>query len=134
MHEAFGPFLAFWAYFASAIAFCAVFVLIYTRLTPHREFDLIVQQHNASAALAFGLTLIGYAIALAGVLHISTSIGEFVIWALTALMAQLIGFVLARFVHPNLSAAIEQNTMAAAFWLGSVSIATGLLTAASMSP
>jgi len=46
--------LAFFAYYIGSTAYCAVFCLIYTRLTLHDEFDLIVRLHNASAGLAFG--------------------------------------------------------------------------------
>ncbi|HMN73333.1 MAG TPA: DUF350 domain-containing protein [Rhodoblastus sp.] len=125
---------AFAVYFAGALAYGALFCAIYTRLTPHREFDLIVKQHNASAAVAFGMTLVGYAIALAGAIHNTQSIVEFLIWGLIATVAQILAFGLANLAHPGLSQAIEQNALAAAVWSGSVAIATGLVTAACMSP
>lgn len=126
--------IAFASYFAGALAYGALFCAIYTRLTPHREFDLIVNQHNASAAVAFGMTLIGYAIALAGAIHNTQSIVEFLIWGLIAMLAQIVAFALAKLAHPGLSQALEQNALAAAIWSGSVAVATGLITAACMSP
>jgi len=125
---------AFAVYFAGALAYGAVFCAVYTRLTRHHEFDLIVNQHNVSAAVAFGMTLVGYAIALAGAIHNTQSIVEFLIWGLIAMLAQFLAFGLANLAHPGLSQAIEQNAVAAAIWSGSVAVATGLVTAACMSP
>ena len=125
---------AFAIYFVGAVAFCALFCIVYTRITPHREFDLIVHQHNASAALAFGMALGGYAIALAGAIHNTTTIVDFVVWSFVALLTQVAAYFLATLAHPGMSHAIEQNALAAAIWGGSVSIAAGLLSAACMSP
>jgi putative membrane protein len=50
-----------------------------------------------------------------------------------ALIVQIIAYFLARIAHPNISQSIEQNSMASALWLGCVSIAAGMLSAASMS-
>ena len=78
--------VAFATYFAGALAYCVLFCAIYTRLTPHREFDLIVHQHNASAALAFGLALVGFAISLSAAIHNAESVVEFLVWGLVALV------------------------------------------------
>jgi putative membrane protein len=126
--------LSFAAYFMGAIAYCAAFCVVYTRLTPHYEFDLIVNEHNASAAIAFGASLIGFAIALSGAVHNTQSALEFIIWGFVAFVTQIIAYVLARLAHPGLSQAIEQNAIAAAVWLGAVSISVGVLSAACMSP
>ena len=124
----------FAAYFAASIAFCVAFGAIYLRLTPHREFDLIVREHNASAAVALGGSLIGFALALAGAIHNTRSALEFVAWAVVALVAQVLAYWLAGLAHPGLSRAIEQNAVAAAVWQAAVSIAVGLVSAACMSP
>ncbi len=121
-------------YFLGALAYAAVFCAIYTRLTRHDEFGMIVREHNVSAAVAFGMTLVGYAIALAGAIHNTRSIVEFLIWGLVAMLAQFAAYGLANLAHPGLSEAIEQNALAAAIWSGSVAIAAGLVTTACMSP
>lgn len=126
--------IAFAAYFAGALGYCAIFGLIYTRLTPHREFDLIVRQHNASAGLAFGGALIGFAIALAGAIHNTQGAAEFMVWGFVAMASQIAAFGVASLFHPGLSHAIEQNALASAYWVASVSIAAGILSAACMSP
>lgn len=121
-------------YFLGALAYAAVFCAIYTRLTRHDEFGLIVREHNTSAAIAFGMTLVGYSIALAGAIHNTRSIVEFLIWGLVAMLAQFAAYGLANLAHPGLSKAIEQNALAAAIWSGAVAIAAGLITTACMSP
>ena len=126
--------LSFFAYFIGAIGYCAVFGLIYTRLTPHDEFDLIVRQHNATAGLAFGGALIGFAIALAGAIHNTGSALEFMVWGLVAMASQTLAYLFARLLHPGLSHAIEQNAIASGALIASISIAAGILGAACMSP
>jgi putative membrane protein len=126
--------LAFFAYFLGSIGYCAVFCLIYVRLTPHDEFDLIVRQHNASAGVAFGGALIGFAIALAGAIHNTQSALEFMVWGLIAIISQIVAYQLARLLHPGLSHAIEQNAISSACFSAAVSIAAGILGAACMSP
>ena len=125
---------AFFGYFGGAIAFCVAFGAIYLRLTPHREFDLIVREHNASAAIALSGTLLGFAIALAGAIRNTRTVWEFAIWACLAALAQLIAYGLARLTHPNLSQAIENNAVAAAIWLAAISVSAGVICDACMSP
>jgi len=134
MHNIISGFVSFMAYFAGAIGYCAIFSLAYTRLTPHREFDLIVRQHNASAALAFGGSLIGLAIALAGAIHNTETAAEFIVWGFVAFATQVFAYFLAGLAHPGLSHAIEQNAVAAALWVAAVSVSAGLISAACMSP
>ncbi len=126
--------VAFFGYFGGAVAFCVAFGAVYLRLTPHCEFDLIVREHNASAAIAMSGTLIGFAIALAGAIHNTRSVLEFVLWAFVAAFAQLIAYGLARLAHPHLSQAIEQNAISAAIWLAAASISAGVVCDACMTP
>jgi putative membrane protein len=126
--------LAFFAYFFGAIGFVLLFSFIYLKLTPYDEFDLIIRQHNASAGLAFGGALIGFALALAGAIHNTGSVIEFVAWGVVVLVSQLLAYGLARLLHPGLAHAIEQNAMASAYWMAAVSISSGLIVAACMSP
>jgi putative membrane protein len=134
MADFFGGVVAFAGYFGGAIIFFVGFGFVYLRLTPHREFDLIVREHNASAAIALSGTLLGFAIALAGAIHNTRSAPEFIGWAVVAALAQLVAYGLARLAHPNLSHAIEQNALAAAIWLAAVSIAAGIVCDACMTP
>ncbi|MDH7799781.1 MULTISPECIES: DUF350 domain-containing protein [unclassified Beijerinckia] len=125
---------AFAAYLVAAIGFCALFLLIYTSITPHREFNLIVEHHNASAAVALGMSLIGFALPLTAAIRHSAGMIDFAIWALVSLVVQVAGYGLARLAHPKLSQSIEENSIASAIWLGAVSLTMGIVSASSMTP
>ncbi len=126
-------FPAFIGYLLSAVGLSAAYLYIYTRVTPYNEFDLIVHQHNASAAVALGMSLIGFTLPLSSAILHSANILDCVVWGVMALATQIFAYFLARLAHPGLPYAIEQNAMAAAVWLGFVSISVGLISAASMS-
>lgn len=126
--------LAFAVYFAGAVGFGALFCVVYTRVTRHSEFDLIIEERSASASIAFGGSLIGFAIALAGAIHHTGSALEFAMWGFVALVTQLLAYFLARLAHPGLSRAIEENALSAALWVAAVSISAGMISAACMSP
>lgn len=127
-------FSLFAGYFLGALGFCVLFGTIYLRLTPHREFSLMTREHNASAAVALGGSIVGFAIGLSGAIRETHNAFDFVVWALVAALAQVIAHGLARLAYPGMSAAIEANTLAAAIFLASVSIAAGLVNAACMAP
>lgn len=123
---------AFAVYFVSSLAMCVVFLLVYTRITPNDEFDLILKEHNATAAVALGGSLLGFAMPLASAIFNSANILDCVIWGVVALIAQLLAYWVAWLAHPNLGEAIRNNAMAAGLWVAFVSLAAGLLNAASM--
>ena len=53
--------LAFSAYFFIGVAMVIIFLFIYSKITPHNEWQLI-KNNNTAAALAFSGTLSGYVI------------------------------------------------------------------------
>ncbi len=123
---------AFLVYFATSTALCALFLIVYTKITPNKEFDLIFNEHNATAALALGMSLLGFAIPLASAIFNSVGILDCLVWGLVALVCQLAAYFIAYMTHPNLGEAIRNNAMAAGIWVGFLSLAAGLLSAASM--
>jgi len=125
---------AFLGYFLTALALCVAYLFIYTRMTPHDEFDLIVREQNASAALALGMSLLGFAIPLASAISHSVNILDCIIWGIIALVVQVAAFFLARLAYPGVSLAIDENHLASALWLGFVSVVAGFLSAACMTP
>lgn len=124
--------IAFLGYFGGAVALSVTYLVVYVRMTPHREFDLIVREHNASAALALGASLLGFVVPVSRALAQATTIVEFLAWGLVALVVQVLAYVAARLAHPDLSRAIEENVLSAAIWLAAVSLSAGLLSAAAM--
>ena len=122
----------FLIYFSTALGLCVLFLLCYTWVTPNKEFDLIFKEHNQSAAIAVGMSLIGFTMPLASAIYNSANILDCVVWGIVGLIAQLVAYFLAYFVHPNLGESIRNNVASAGLWVGCISLAAGILSAASM--
>lgn len=123
---------AFLTYLVTSLALCALFLLSYTLVTPNRELDLIFKEHNQTAALALGLSLLGFSLPLASAIFHSANIIDCVIWGVIALVCQLLAYFLAYLAHPNLGESIRNNVPSAGLWVGLISLTVGLLSAASM--
>lgn len=125
--------LHFGAYFGASLLFLVVFKFVYTLVTPHDEWKLIKENQNTAAAVGFGGAVVGFAIALAGAASNSVSLVDFVTWGGIALVAQLLAFVLVRFVFmPRIVERIEGNEVSAGIMLAATNISVGLLNAACM--
>jgi putative membrane protein len=123
-----GPFAA---YFALGVVLTALFVAIYMRLTAHDEIALI-RQGNLAAALALGGNLAGFAIPLDKAISQASSIPDCIVWAVVALIVQLLVYVVVRTLVPGLSTKIEENNVAVGTFLAITAISGGMLNAASM--
>src|SRR5947199_743660 len=117
---------AFLVYFCTAIAAVVAYLFVYTRVTPHNEFDLI-RANEPAAAIALGLSLLGFVLPLVSAIAHSANVWDCLIWALIALIVQIIVYFLVRVPVPNLSARIASGELAAAIWLGLSSLAAGAL-------
>ncbi|GGY50906.1 DUF350 domain-containing protein [Bacterioplanes sanyensis] len=121
-------------YFSIAVVALMLFKVIYAAITPHDEWQLIKQEENTAAAIAFGGAILGFSIALAGAISNSVDLIDFLIWGAIALLAQLVAFALVRFIFmPKIVARIQNNEISAAIVLLAVSVSVGLLNAASLS-
>ena len=58
---------------------------------------------------------------------------DMLLWSVIALVVQLIVYVIVRLIIPNIARDIQDNRIAAGLFLGAVALATGILSAASMS-
>ncbi|MFP6712703.1 MAG: DUF350 domain-containing protein [Rhodospirillales bacterium] len=121
----------FLAHMATAIALTLFYVVIYMWVTPHPEIKLI-RENNMAASLAFAGSLIGFCVPLASAITNSVSLVDVAVWGVVALLVQIAIFYLVRIPIPKISERIEKNEMASGLWLGSASLAGGLLNAASM--
>ena len=122
---------AFLVYFCVAAAIVAAYLFIYTRITPHDEFGLI-RENVPAAAVALGLSLLGFVLPVASAIAHSANIVECVVWSIIALVVQLIAYFVAQVVDPHLAKRIAAGELASAIWLGFVSVTFGVLSAASM--
>lgn len=124
---------SFALYFAVAIALLLAFKFIYAFVTPHDEWQLVKEEQNVAAATGFSGAIIGFSIALASAAANSVSLLDFAIWGVVALVAQILAFMILRFVFmPKLVQRIKDNEVSAGIMLGGLSIAVGLLNAACM--
>lgn len=121
----------FLAYLGTAAALTGIFVVVYMWVTPHPEIKLI-RENNLAAAVAFAGSLIGFSLPLANNIAQSVSLIDCALWGLIALVVQILIYFIARIPMPKMSGRIESGEMASGVWLGSASLAGGLLNAACM--
>lgn len=125
--------VGFIAYMLGAIALFVLFKVAYTRITPHREYQLI-RDGNVAAAIALGGALIGFALPASNIIANSVGLLDFVVWAVIAGVVQLLAFFLVSLVLKDLPERIKQNDLASAIYVAAVSISIGMLNAACMTP
>jgi putative membrane protein len=118
-------------FFAVAMALVAAYLALYTLATAHNEFELI-RRNVVSAAVALGLSLVGFALPLGSAVVHAQSLGDCVVWGLVALAVQILAYWLVRIVLPDLSQRIAAGEMAAALFLGAASLAAGIINASAM--
>lgn len=122
---------AFLAYFGSGAALLVGFSILYSLVTPQREFTLI-KEGNSAAATAFLGALVGFSLPLASAAANSVSLVDFVIWAAIGAIIQLLAFGVAAVTQRNLAARITQGEQGAGVWAGGIALVVGLLNAACM--
>jgi putative membrane protein len=125
--------LGFVSYILGAALIFALFQFVYTRLTPHKEFELI-RAGNVAAAIALGGAIIGFAIPASNVIAYSISLLDFVVWAVIAAFVQLLAFFVTSLVLKGTSQRIRDGEIAAGIYVAAVAISVGMLNAACMTP
>ena len=121
----------FLVYFGLAIAFVAAFLWIYLLVTPYKEIQLI-RAGNAAAAWSLGFTLLGLSLPLAAAIIHSVNPWDMMLWAAIALVVQILVFVVVRLLLPEVTRHIQEGQVASGAFLGMLSLAAGVLNAASM--
>lgn len=122
---------AFLVYFCTAIVAVVAYLFVYTHVTPHNELELI-RNNNSAAAIALGLSLLGFSLPLISAIAHSANVWDCMIWSAIALIVQIIVFFIARIPVPNLPQRIADGELAPAIWLGLASLAFGAINAACM--
>jgi putative membrane protein len=121
---------AFIVAFVAAGVFAILFKILYQWATPYHERTLI-REGNVAAAITLGAALLGYILVLASALSHTSSLVEFAVWALIAGVIQIVAFtIVRRIVMPDFGDRIVRGELAAAIYMGSISIGVGLLNAA----
>jgi putative membrane protein len=122
---------AFLVYFCTGGVAVMGYLFVYTRVTPHNEFQLI-RDNDPAAAIALGLSLVGFVLPVVSAIAHSANVWDCLIWSAIALIVQIAVYFIVKIPVPNLSARIAAGEMASAIWLGLSSLAAGALNAAAM--
>jgi putative membrane protein len=119
---------AFSAYLAAALIFLAAFVFLYSKITPYDDFALI-RENNAGAAVILAGAVLGFTFPLLSAIYYTHSLVEMAKWAgITGVMQLIVIGVLRRAVG-----SIPSGHTASAILLAALTIAVGMLNAASIS-
>lgn len=130
--DSFAGFDDFLAYLGVSLVLLGLFVAIYVRVTPHREFALI-REGNLGAAFSLSGAILGFVVPLASAVQHSVSLADMAIWGLIAMLVQVAAFVAVKVSMPTICEDIAAGKSAQGFFLGAMSLAVGLLNGACMS-
>lgn len=126
---------AFFAYLLTAALLLVIFMVAYSRITPHHEWTLI-REGNVAAALAFSGATLGFTIPLYSAMANSVSYVDFIAWGIIAFFVQIVTFfvikVFLKSRGESLSSHITEGHVAYGLLAGTIALAIGLLNAASM--
>jgi putative membrane protein len=123
--------IGFISYFGAGFGLTVLFLIIYTAITPQKEFTLI-REGNMAAACSLGGSLLGFVLPLSSAIIHSVDFPDMVIWGGVALVVQLAVFFILRLVFRSLPAGIEKGVVSDGVLLGVFSLAVGILNAACM--
>lgn len=121
----------FLLYFGLSVGFVVLYLLIYVRITPYREFALI-RAGNPAAAASLSGSLIGFVLPLASAVVNSVNPWDMALWSAIALVVQIAVYLVVRLIVPDLARHIPEGKAGAGVFLGVLSVAAGILNAASM--
>ena len=121
----------FIAYFGLSLVLLTLCLAVYIWVTPYPEMRLIREGNGAAAATLAGV-LVGFALPLGSAVAHSVSLLDMMIWAIVALVAQLIAYVVVRLSMPKVIANVRDGQVPSGVFLGAVALSVGILNAASM--
>jgi putative membrane protein len=121
----------FLLYFALAIVFVVLYLAVYVRATPYREFALI-RAGNAAAAASLSGSLLGFVLPLASAVVHSVNPWDMALWAVIAAVVQIAVYLVVRLLVPDVARHIPEGKVGAGVFLGALSLAAGILNAACM--
>ena len=130
--DSFAGFDEFLEYLGVSLVLLGLFLAIYVRITPYREIALI-REGNMAASFSLSGAMLGFIVPLAAAVEHSVSLVDMAIWGAIAMLVQLAAFVAAKLLVPSLARDVPAGQNAQGFFLGTLSLGVGLLSAACMS-
>lgn len=131
LFASFGGFDDFLVYLGVSLAYLAVFIAIYVRVTPYPEIQFI-RAGNMAAAYSLSGSIVGFAIPLASAVENSVNLADMALWALIAMGVQILAFVAVKLMIPGIARDMAEGKTAQGFFLGALSLAVGVLNSACM--
>ena len=122
---------AFASYFGAAVVLLILFALVYAKVTPYREINLIANG-NVAAASSYSGAILGFTIPLASAVSHSVGLLDMILWGIVALVVQLAAFGVIRMIFPSIVQDIPNNQVSKGVFLGVISLAIGIINAACM--
>jgi putative membrane protein len=121
------PYFA--AYLAIAVGLLLVFLFLYSRITPHAEFELI-RDGNSATAIALAGALLGFVVPLASNIAHSQNIPDMLVWGVVAMAVQIAIVLVIKIAAPHLYQRVDDGQVATAVLLATISLCVGILNAA----
>jgi len=126
------PLPLFLPYLLLGLLILALAMALHLWVTPFAELRLI-REGNTAAALVFSGHLLGFALPVAAVIADSVSLLDVSLWAVTAVLVQSLAHGVVRGLMPGFVATVREGGIAAGVLSAGVSVALGLINAASLS-
>ena len=120
----------FLGYLLGGMALLAMFVKLYTKVTPYCDFTHIDAGHTAPA-IALGGAMLGFTLPLLAMSYVSIHFADFILWSVIAATVQL-AIYKGMFQFLPLQADDDNNAVAIIY--ACVSVCTGLVNAFSLMP
>lgn len=120
------PYLIFYLLLVTTIYLIGL--IVYVKLTPHKEIELI-QDGNMAAAISFSGLVIGLALPLAACLIYKIGLVDVMVWGTVSVLLQLFLFRLTDMVLSGLPKRIEEGEVPAATVLAAFKLAGSIILA-----
>ncbi|MGO4889765.1 DUF350 domain-containing protein [Anaerobacillus sp. MEB173] len=125
----------FLIYLAVSLVLFFIGTYIFKLITPYSERDQI-RNGNTAVALKLLGKMAGLVVVLQSAIHHSINLVDLVIWALIAIIVQIVLHLVIEYVftrNTNLAKEVENGNVAVGLLLGGVSVLVGLIVAANIS-
>lgn len=119
--------ISFLSHVGVALALLAVGIFLFELVTKNKEFDLIFNKGNKTAALTLGGKAVGLAIVLESTLRNSISLFDLLVWGTIGIITQIVVYELADLLTPKTKfyQAVEEDKVSVGIALFLLSIAIG---------
>lgn len=124
--------LSYFKFLGAGLTLIGLFMLMYERLTPYRELQLI-REGNKSAALCFGGAVLGFTLTFVSSAMHSGSFLSFIAWAGLGGVMQLVVYGIACLGIGRIKEHITNDNVAVGLALFFLSVSVGGLNAAALS-